>query len=52
LTCIVGPDHFISRPENTFDGAALVVGSLLEFNATHLQRAHAARDKLEAVNTG
>ncbi len=52
LTCIVCPDHFIGRPENTFDGADLVVGSLIELNATHLQRAHAAPDKLEAVNTG
>ena len=51
LTSVVCPDHFISRPENAFDGADLVVGSLLELNTTHLQRAHAARDKPASINS-
>jgi beta-phosphoglucomutase-like phosphatase (HAD superfamily) len=52
LTSVVCPDHFISRPENTFAGADLVVGSLLELNTTHLQRAHAARHKPASINSG
>ena len=52
LTCVVCPDHFISRPDNAFDGVDLVVGSLLELNATHLQRAHAARHGLTSNNSG
>ena len=52
LTSIVCPDHFISRPENTFAGADLVVGSLLELNAANLQRAHAARHGLASHNSG
>jgi beta-phosphoglucomutase-like phosphatase (HAD superfamily) len=52
LTCIVCPDHFISRQENVFAGIDLVVDSLLELNATHLQRAHAARHGLTSINSG
>jgi HAD superfamily hydrolase (TIGR01509 family) len=48
LTSVVCPDHFISRPENVFAGADLVVGSLLELNTTHLQRAHAARHSINS----
>jgi HAD superfamily hydrolase (TIGR01509 family) len=52
LTSVVCPDHFIRRPENAFDGADLVVDSLLELNTTHLQRAHAARHQLDSINLG
>jgi HAD superfamily hydrolase (TIGR01509 family) len=51
LTSVVCPDHFIARPENTFDGADLVVGSLLELNASHLRQTHAARHMLATNNS-
>ena len=52
LTSIVCPDQFIAKPENAFAGADLVVGSLLELNAIHLQRTHTTRHPPPPTNSG
>ena len=37
LKCIVCPDHFIPKPANAFDSAALVTNSLAELSAAQLR---------------
>ena len=40
LACVVCPDHFIPKPADAFEAAALVVGSLEELDAGRLHRVH------------
>lgn len=38
LRCVICPDHFIPKPANAFDGAALITDSLAEVSLDNLKR--------------